>query len=102
VMIDFYAEWCAPCKELELIFARPGVYERIVEAYVPLKFDVTQPTDENFDLQDRYGAHALPSVIFLDAEGNELGRITSQRPSESGVHEALDGLRKDQTASDGL
>jgi thioredoxin:protein disulfide reductase len=92
VMVDFYAEWCAPCKELELIFARPGVYERIVEGYVPLKFDVTRPTDENFELQERYGAHALPSVIFLDAEGNELGRITSQRPSESGVLEALDGL----------
>ncbi len=92
VMVDFYAEWCAPCKQLEIIFARPGVYERIVDDYVPLKFDVTQGSDEDFELQARYGAGSLPAVIFLDAEGSELGRITSQTPSESGVLDTLDSL----------
>jgi thiol:disulfide interchange protein DsbD len=75
VMMDFYAKWCAPCKELELTFAAQGVYETIVDNYVPLKLDVTDATDADGELRARFKADTLPTIIFMDADGNELGRL---------------------------
>jgi thioredoxin:protein disulfide reductase len=75
VIVDFGATWCLPCDELELTFGDDEVYEVITKSFVPLKFDVTANTDENFDLRVKYGASALPSVIFYDAKRRELARI---------------------------
>jgi thiol:disulfide interchange protein DsbD len=82
VMIDFAASWCAPCKELELTFASAGVYEAISENFVPLKFDVTAGTDEDEARQARWNATTLPAVIFVDAEGNELARVSQYLPPQ--------------------
>jgi thiol:disulfide interchange protein DsbD len=75
VMIDFAADWCTPCKELELTFGDADVYEHLVQNYVPLKFDVSDDTDANEALQERYNAANLPAVIFLDVDRNEHGRV---------------------------
>ncbi len=75
VMIDFAATWCIPCDELERTFGDDDVYDAITQSFVPLKFDVTEDTDENSRLRAKYGAAALPSVVFLDTKGNVLARI---------------------------
>lgn len=77
VMIDVAAEWCIPCKKLENTFAAAGVYEEIVDGYIPLKLDVTEGDERAEAIQERYSANTLPAVIFLDADGNELGRIAA-------------------------
>ncbi len=76
VMIDFSATWCVPCAELELTFGDDDVYDAITRSFVPLKFDVTEDTEANDALKDKYGAAALPSVIFLNAQHGELARVT--------------------------
>jgi len=78
VMIDFAAEWCLPCKEFEAkTFSKFEVREAILEGYVPLKFDVTEASDEDEARQEKYNAANLPAVIFLDPEGKELGRVNA-------------------------
>lgn len=89
VMADFAATWCIPCGELENTFAAEGVYEKIVESYVPLKFDVSKQTEAQLAIQKRYDAETLPAVIFLDAEGNELGRV-SEYLEPAAFTEAMD------------
>lgn len=76
VMIDFAADWCTPCKELELTFADPAVYDILAANYVALKFDVTKGTDEDEARQDKWNAATLPAVIFVSPAGDELGRVS--------------------------
>ena len=43
---------------------------------MPLQFDVSDNSDENMAIRGRYGAVTLPAVVFLDTNGNVLGRVT--------------------------
>jgi thiol:disulfide interchange protein DsbD len=76
VMIDFRSEWCAPCKELDArTFADPAVIAHIAPRYVPLKIDLTEDTAEDQAIMQRYRVELLPTVLFVDADGTERGRI---------------------------
>jgi thiol:disulfide interchange protein DsbD len=82
VMIDFAADWCLPCAELEHTFASDGVYDELIANYVLLKFDVSKGTDEDEVRQEKWKAETLPAVVFADAAGNELGRVDKYLPPE--------------------
>jgi thiol:disulfide interchange protein len=75
VMVDFSATWCNPCEELELTFGDNDVYEAITAHFVPLKFDVTEASDENLERRSRYKADTLPSVVLMGPDGAVLGRL---------------------------
>ena len=77
VMVDFTARWCTPCAELEITFAEDGVYETLVDHFVPLKFDVSEDNTHNTNLQRRYNVNgSLPNVVFLASDGSVLARVT--------------------------
>lgn len=82
VMIDFAADWCLPCAELEHTFADSGVYDELAEHYVFLKFDVSEGTDADEARQEKWSAETLPAVIFADAGGKEIGRVDKYLPAE--------------------
>jgi thiol:disulfide interchange protein DsbD len=97
VMIDFGATWCAPCKIIEKVFGEPEVHSKLNSDFVPLKFDVSESSDADQALQERYKASSLPAVLFLDAEGNELVRYTNKTPDAKSmlatIKEAREQLR---------
>jgi len=97
VMIDFSADWCLPCQELEIEFAKDDVYESITANFVPLKIDITDGTDEDFDFKARYGAGTLPAIAFVSAEdAHQLAMFTSAKsPTEvmDVIRPATDRLR---------
>ena len=76
VMLDFYAAWCAACKELDhLTYADPAVAERLAD-YVNVKLDFTRTSETTKALTEKYEIPGLPVVIFTDAHGVTLKRFT--------------------------
>jgi len=80
VMVDFGADWCGACHELDKTFGDLEVNAAISDGFVPLRFDVTAPTDANDALKARYSAVTLPAVIFMDADRNVLARVDKPTP----------------------
>jgi thioredoxin:protein disulfide reductase len=66
LLVDFSAEWCAACKELDLhVFSQPEVKAEVAERFVPLKIDATEETDEVTRLETKYGVPGLPTVLLM-------------------------------------
>jgi thiol:disulfide interchange protein DsbD len=73
VMIDFYADWCIPCLELDRkTFTDPGVMAA-ADGFVRLKVDLTHfDSPESELLRQQYSIAGVPTIVFLDASGSEL------------------------------
>ncbi|MFN4064209.1 MAG: thioredoxin family protein, partial [Parazoarcus communis] len=71
VMLDFYADWCVSCKEMErYTFTDPRVAERMGQMLL-LKADVTANSEAHKALLKRFGLFGPPGIIFFDATGKE-------------------------------
>ena len=83
VMLDFYADWCVSCKEMEqFTFSDPQVRSRM-QRMVLLQVDVTANTPEDKAILKRFRLFGPPGIIFFDAGGAELGqRVIGYQPPE--------------------
>lgn len=76
VMLDFYASWCAACNELDHeTYADPDVAAKLAD-YVNVKLDFSRSSETTKALTEKYQIPGLPVIIFMDAQGNILKRIT--------------------------
>ena len=73
VVIDFYADWCLPCKELdEKTFSDARVGSEL-DRFVRVKADLTVPSDAlTKQLTKEYAILGVPTIVVLDANGNEV------------------------------
>jgi thiol:disulfide interchange protein DsbD len=71
-MLDFYADWCVSCKEMErFTFSDPRV-RREMEGLLLVQADVTKNTAEHKALLKRFSLFGPPGIIFFDAQGREI------------------------------
>lgn len=69
VVIDFYADWCVACKELEKFTFSTAEVQAYSQRVLWVKFDATSSTPLFEDLQKKYGIVGLPHLVFIDAKG---------------------------------
>jgi len=84
VMLDFYADWCVSCKEMErLTFTDPAVQSRLKSAIL-LQADVTQNSAEDKELLKKFGLYGPPGLLFFDVQGKELAdfRVVGYQDAE--------------------
>lgn len=86
VVIDFYADWCLPCKELdEKTFSDEKVVSAL-DGFVRVKADLTVSSDATTQaLTKQYSIVGVPTILFLDAKGNEVpqARLTGFEPPDA-------------------
>lgn len=84
VMLDFYADWCTSCKEMErLTFSDPAVIERLNKMLL-LQADVTDNNDDDKALLKHFDLFGPPGILFFDAKGQEIPdqRVIGYQPPE--------------------
>jgi thiol:disulfide interchange protein DsbD len=87
VMLDFYADWCVSCKEMErFTFTDPAVQKKLAGALL-LKADVTANNADDRALLKRFSLFGPPGTIFFDAAGKEIrpARVIGYENSRSFV-----------------
>ena len=76
LLLDFYADWCISCKEMEIkTFANPAVAKKMQE-YILVQADVTSNTAAHQALLKRYGLFGPPGILLFNPAGEEQ---TNQR-----------------------
>ncbi len=75
VMLDFYADWCVSCKELErFTFSDARVKTRFNDMIL-LQADVTANSEDDKALLKKFGLFGPPGILFFGPAGQEKGRV---------------------------
>ena len=97
LLVDFSADWCKACKELEVLtFSSPEISERL-KGWVTARVDLTHDRPELADLQKRFKVQGLPTVAFVTPDGKVLDALTLTGFEDA----AAFGKRLDQAESGG-
>ncbi len=85
VMVDFYADWCISCKEMEKYTFGDARVQQALQGFVLLQADVTRNNADDKALLKRFGLFGPPGILFFDESGRErpeLSVVGFKKPDE--------------------
>jgi thiol:disulfide interchange protein DsbD len=84
VMLDFYADWCVSCKEMERDTFSAAIVQSRLSGMVTLQADVTQNLDAHKALLKRFDLFGPPGIVFFDRRGEEVKglRVVGFQPAD--------------------
>ena len=71
VLLDFYADWCVTCKEMELLTFSNEKVKAALSTYQLIQVDVTKNTVEHQRILKQYALFGPPAILFFDTNGEE-------------------------------
>jgi thioredoxin:protein disulfide reductase len=96
-MLDFYADWCVSCKEMEkFTFSDPRVNARLKQLKL-LRADVTANNTDDQGLLKRFNLFGPPGIIFFSQDGKEVLRVVGYESADTFLH-SLDRVAAAQPA----
>jgi thiol:disulfide interchange protein DsbD len=76
IVIDFFATWCIPCKELDAEVFSDAAVAKDLDRFTRIKADLTNADDPHVqELTKRYGVVGVPTVVFIDSSGREMPQL---------------------------
>jgi len=72
VMLDFYADWCVSCKEMEAFTFTDAQVKARLQGLLLLQADVTANSPEDKAMLKRFSLFGPPGIIFFDRQGKEI------------------------------
>ena len=95
VFIDFWAEWCSPCQDMEQnVYPDEDVIQKSSN-FINIKVNV----DQNRDLAvNEYDVSSIPTLVFLNSEGETVKRVEGKL-SSSGMIEAMNEVLEETPSS---
>ena len=72
VMLDFYADWCISCKEMETFTFSDARVRATMDRMLLLQADVTANNEDDKAMLKRFSLFGPPGIIFFDSEGREI------------------------------
>ena len=85
VMLDFYADWCVACKELEQFTFSDSKVKSALKNVVLLQVDVTENNKEDLALLNRFQLFGPPAMIFFNQSGQEVKALKTIGYQEANV-----------------
>ena len=84
VFLDFYADWCAPCKLIEQeVFPRAKFKKYIHNNYIVYKVHGDNFENGGFEYAQKMNVNEWPTLMVLNTEGEELGRISGYKTMDT-------------------
>lgn len=81
-LIDFYADWCPPCKEMDrTTFPDERVVAEMAR-FVAIKADVTRSSSKGQAAARKYNVQAIPTYVFIDSAGKQTIEMGYQSPEK--------------------
>jgi len=79
MLLHFFAEWCAPCKQMDReVFVAPGFLRELGRHVIAVKLDV----DHNRAIAQRFGVESVPTDLFITPDGRVLGEMNGFRSGD--------------------
>ncbi len=103
VLVNFTgSDWCGWCIKLDReVFSKDEFAAYAEKSIVPVKIDFPRRVDQpaelkkaNRSLQEKYEIRSFPTIVVLDAEGKEIGRLGYRPGGPKAFVEALEKLKK--------
>jgi thiol:disulfide interchange protein DsbD len=77
ILIDGWADWCIACKDMDkTTFQDPEVISLLQDEWVIVKLDMTQQSDADMALAEKYGMPGLPTTVLVPADGDLSRSLT--------------------------
>ncbi|MDF1875860.1 protein-disulfide reductase DsbD [Sulfurimonas sp. SAG-AH-194-I05] len=77
IMLDFYADWCTSCKELEEVTFTNEDVKKEMDRFILIQADLTENSDDNQALSKKYGVFGPPAILFFNENGDVIPSKTT-------------------------
>ncbi len=79
IFIDFYADWCAPCKQLDRQTFTHKDVQSLAESFTMLKVDCTNPDAETRAFMEEFNVIGMPTLVFISDQGHYFEELREMR-----------------------
>ena len=77
IIIDFYADWCIPCKELDALTFSDSEVIKALSEFNSYKVDMTKTmSDETSVIREKFNIIGMPTILLINSKGEEIHRVT--------------------------